>query len=508
MLIGLAVIFAAGCASTNQFCGGVMGNDSCVSVSISPTSAILAAGGSNQFSVKYAGSTDFLHGTTLIWKVNGIVGGNGSVGTIDSNGLYTAPAGTFSTTSVTVTAYVTTLEIQADSLVTVLGAHQVGVRPGSSGAEFNDRASGLVFLPRGNNYIRLATQVDSNGNQTFYHSTFNVGTYDAARADAALTAMRANGYNAVRVFLNGCCANGIGNTAGGLSDQYLANLTDFLARAGNQGIYVIFTSDWLPSLGGYTNQYANCTQFADVNTLNLCAGGVAGAVSFHHDLVQGLIAHSANLRAILAYELRNEYYYASNAAPLNLMSGTVTAADGQTYDMSDNTAKQLMMDNGLIYFTNQVRSAIVALDPTALVTVGFFWPQTPNPTRTGDARVISVYPAIASSSADFVDVHGYSLPNDLTMPQLMQNYGLTGYQEQKPAMMGEFGAFTSDYAQAPDAATALKSWQIAGCPYNLKGWLLWTWDTDEQPQLWNAMSTGAVINQQLAPSSRPDPCSP
>ena len=98
-------------------------------------------------------------------------------------------------------------------------------------------------------------------------------------------------------------------------------------------------------------------------------------------------------------------------------------ADGLTYDMSSPASQQQLMENGLIYFTDQVRAAIVAVDPTALVTVGFFPPHGPNPFLIGDPRVISVYPAIASSTADFVDLHGYPTVWNLTMSQLVQNFG-------------------------------------------------------------------------------------
>ena len=169
-----------------------------------------------------------------------------------------------------------------------------------------------------------------------------------------------------------------------------------------------------------------------------------------------------------------------------------------------------MMDNGLIYFTDQVRAGIVALDPTALVGVGFFVPQEPNPTRFGDPRVITVYPAMANSMADFVDLHAYPIPGDLSLAQIVQNYDFmaSGSQQQKPILMGEFGGFKSEYATAADAASGLANWQVQSCAYEFKGWLLWTWDTDEQPELWNGLSSGGAINLSLAPASRSNPCSP
>jgi hypothetical protein len=54
-----------------------------------------------------------------------------------------------------------------------------------------------------------------------------------------------------------------------------------------------------------------------------------------------------------------------------------------------------------------VRTGILQLDPTALVSVGFFQPQTPNPTRVGDARLVVTAPAIWNSQADFIDLHAY-----------------------------------------------------------------------------------------------------
>src|SRR5436305_321716 len=71
-----------------------------VSVTISPTSATVAAGGTQQFSATVQNTSN----TAVTWQVNGVAGGNATVGTISSAGLYTAPAAVQSTTTVTVTA--------------------------------------------------------------------------------------------------------------------------------------------------------------------------------------------------------------------------------------------------------------------------------------------------------------------------------------------------------------------------------------------------------------------
>ena len=513
ILSALTAFVVSGC---NSSCGGFVpcvpscaSSGTCVptALTITPQSVILAAGSTAQFHASVANQTN----QTVTWEVNNVIGGNAALGTITSSGLYTAPSNTVSPLSVQIGAIppVTDGPYQDQGgAVQVLAAHRIAVRPGAGFAEFFDRTTSASFTPRGNNYIRLATLTDQNNNPRLAHSTFAVGLYDQTRAENALAAMQASGYNAARVFLEGCCQNTLGDPAGGLSAAYIANVVDFLQRAHAHGIFVLITSSWLPVFGGYGPNCPQYPAFNDVNLFKLCPAAVPDSVKFWNDFVQALINKGAPMDAIFAYELDNEYYYNSSATPLSSTSGTITTANGQTYDMSSATSRQQMMDDGLVYFTNQMRTAILALDPTALVTVGFFVPQGPNPTRIGDNRVIEVYPAMASSTADFVDLHAYPIPNDLTLPQIVQNFGFAGFQQQKPVIMAEFGGFLSEYSTASAAATGLDNWQVQSCTYAFKGWLLWTWDTDEQPELWNALSSGGVINLSLAPASRPDPCSP
>src|SRR5205823_1711907 len=59
-----------------------------VSVTISPTSATVATGGTQQFTATVKNKSN----TAVTWQVNGVTGGNATVGTISSSGLYTAPA--------------------------------------------------------------------------------------------------------------------------------------------------------------------------------------------------------------------------------------------------------------------------------------------------------------------------------------------------------------------------------------------------------------------------------
>lgn len=384
--------------------------------------------------------------------------------------------------------------------------HRLGVRVVDGVGEFYDRVSGEKFIPRGSNYIRLADQV-APGGHIFFHSTFNIGSYDARRAEQALARMQAEGYNTVRIMLNGCCiSNALGDPAGGVSTEYVGNLTDFLNKARAHEIYVLLEPGDIPATGGYI-EIMDTTwsqDFAGNSVSLLRTGGLRANIQRWQDLIYELIRQGAPLDAIFAYELGNEIFFEANLPPFSLTAGVVQTANGKSYDLASDVDKQRMMDEGLVYWIDTLRGEILRLDPTALVTVGFFSPQQPHPNRIGDPRVIETRPAIWESSADFFDLHPY--PGfELTLSQYAENFGMTGMQE-KPIIMGEFGAARGSYATETAVARALHDWQVESCTYGFDGWLFWTWDTDEQTDFYNGLSGQYQIDQVLAPVNRPDPC--
>lgn len=70
-------------------------------VAISPTTATTDAGGA---AIPFAASVTGVSNTAVTWSVNGVAGGNATVGTVDANGNYTPPATLPSPATVTVTA--------------------------------------------------------------------------------------------------------------------------------------------------------------------------------------------------------------------------------------------------------------------------------------------------------------------------------------------------------------------------------------------------------------------
>jgi hypothetical protein len=71
-----------------------------VSISVSPTSASVPAGATQQFTATVQNTTN----TNVTWQVNGVTGGDSAHGTISAAGLYTAPSTVPSPPAVTVTA--------------------------------------------------------------------------------------------------------------------------------------------------------------------------------------------------------------------------------------------------------------------------------------------------------------------------------------------------------------------------------------------------------------------
>ena len=58
-----------------------------ITVAISPTGLAIRVKGTKQFTATVTNTSN----TAVIWKVNGITGGNSTFGTISASGLYKAP---------------------------------------------------------------------------------------------------------------------------------------------------------------------------------------------------------------------------------------------------------------------------------------------------------------------------------------------------------------------------------------------------------------------------------
>jgi len=369
--------------------------------------------------------------------------------------------------------------------------HRIGVRQVAGDGEFYDRLTGDRWVPRGMNLVRL------DG----FHVVLNPGHYDPAAFDSSLARMASSGYNVVRLFMDHR-VGGLSDDQGRLSGAYLDNIVDALARAKARGMQLILTQDWNPD--GLEYGFGPDPDIEDVNSVYLARGGLESTRSFYREFVQGLVDRRAAFDALWAYELRNELHFSQRWPPFSLTSGEVRAANGRTYDMALADDRIQMLEDGLVHWFDDMRATILALDPTALVTVGFFEPQGPNPSRIGDDKLIETGEVIRRSTADFIDLHAYP-GGSLVLRQIVENFKLPPVTS-KPIVLGEFGAEHGRYPDLDDTVRTLVDWQVESCAYGFDGWLFWSWDPPAQPEFWKATDEDGAIEQALAPAVRPDPC--
>ncbi|WTX00885.1 cellulase family glycosylhydrolase (plasmid) [Streptomycetaceae bacterium NBC_01309] len=398
-------------------------------------------------------------------------------------------------------------------------------------------ASGFVqgteraaFTPRGANFVRLAATPGGG----HYHSTFEPGAYDATAAKQALGAMKHDGYNLVRVFIDPgtFTAPFHGNSASVESREpvraeYMDNVAKFVKEAGAQGIYVLPSLDYIPANTYYYAIAGSPKGNIDGdNTKYLDKDYVKAKAEYMAQFAKALIARVGPQykNAVLAYASDNEAFFDGSKAPYATMSGTVTTLDGKTYDMSKPADRQQSADANLVAYTHQMKQALKSVDSDLLLTMGFFTngavgkpgfdgltvhcSHSCNPNV--DYRVPGRPLMVAKHGAlDFVDLHLYPRSRGYDLAADMQT--MEGGRFDKPLLIGEMGALKSIYGNDITAAAyAMRDLQVATCAYAAKGWAFWTWDTTEdlaeQRRFYNLRDNSGAINGQLAPIVRFDPC--
>ncbi len=388
---------------------------------------------------------------------------------------------------------------------------RIQIRQLNDGPEFFNSSTGKVFIPRGNNYIRLARLDDPWGGHNFGHSLFDPDHYDARCVRTALSVMRAKGYNVVRVFISEISS---GRKSGaGLNTRYMRNLADFLRIAKRQKIRVIVVFWRLPRTGGYQPTSPPPKTMTGVNAYFLHKPFIEAKKRYVRDFIWELKAQNAPLENVLAWDLENEAHFMEDEKPLALASGKVTTANGRTYNMADPDHRRRILEEGLVYWAEQVSNTVRKIDPASLVTISFFSPASTSgndPRITWTQKVISD-PEVGGSSLDFIDIHVY--PGLIPIEEELSSFEAT--KSRKPIILGEMGVWmppVTKVRRPADAIGLLRSLQTASCrePFRVVGWILYSWDTLEtaigRRDLFTAYDNGLEIADRLSPSKLYDPC--
>ena len=393
----------------------------------------------------------------------------------------------------------------------LLAASAIGGPVAVENGGFTVRETGAQFFPVGFNYIDLRT----NEVGTLLHDTFSPNRYDDATVSSNLAEIAAAGFNTVRVFIDsGVGTNGVVLTAMDteLSPGYMQSLAGFLEQAHAHGIYVVITFNVFPATVRY---YALGDTVANVEGLNIAylnPGYIAAKRLYMRDFIQALdqLASDRVADTVFAFDPQNEATHYIDNPPFVLSSGTVTPANGVTYNLA--TDKVRLADEMAVYWMDQMAEEIHLQAPGVLADINMFTYAAVG-RSIGDFQMYGTtnaydwrdrYPfrpeALAASGADLLDLHFYTanatdLQDDLDsieFPAVSNAWNAVG----KPMIVGEFGAF-KDVLTLNQAVSWKRDEVDVFAEKGFQGWLYWTYNTDIQIRLWNAKSGGGVLFDAL-----------
>jgi len=370
------------------------------------------------------------------------------------------------------------------------------------------RESGKPFCPVGFNFIRLF-----NERRTADHDNFSRTGYDRSEHEAMLRRMATSGFNTVRVFINSQPGEVIeSRDSRELSSVYLDNVTDFLNLAKSHDVYVMLSMRRHPAIRRYVQYHGKPDPMVTgENQCFLHAGWIRAKTRYMQDFLSEILRRSPDaLTAVFAVDIQNELCFYPGQKPFSLSEGAFTAPNGRSYDLA--TQKAEMADQCAVHHIDTCADAIHEVFPGVLINVNVFTfaavgragPGDFHLERAGWRNRVPFRPlAIVRSKADMVDVHFYSG----TLGRYRQDLESIEFDELKPAavavgkplIVGEFGMFKNQFAGGFEVGCRfLRDEWLPALNRDWDGWLYWTYDTHEQPRLWNAAHGDFHIFEILA----------
>jgi hypothetical protein len=408
---------------------------------------------------------------------------------------------------------------------------QAGGRGGRPGLCASD--TGAVVVLRGSNYIRLG---NGTGHATGgYHTTFDVGVYNRSRYAAAFGSMERNGYNVNRVFLDERPGSGIGgarNATAPLDSAWVDRLAEYISDADLHGIYTLVTMVYTPDNAYFRNFSSQLPPLphewaaAGWNRRFLTPRGHDAFVEYAGQLAAALRARLAPAaRGATLVSLQNELFLNGDEYPFGVRSGSVTLADGETYDMGDAAQRQQAADANTNRWAQRARARIREELPGTPVTVGVFTffavhkdgangllhhgcdaAHVPPP-KGVDCRFPARPYWLSRAGLDFLDVHIYQPDGSPeALAANLQTEEWANVSSSVPVLMGEFGCNAAWGLTATTCAPHMRQLQASSCAQGFSGWLFWTYDCAEQGDWFTMMEAGGAIDKVLAPVVNPEPC--
>jgi len=300
-------------------------------VSISPSSATVLAGATQQFTSTVNGQNG-----AVTWQVNGVTGGAPATGTVSTSGLYTAPAIPPSGQDVTVTA-VSQADPTMSASAAVTVAPSVGTLKGQYAFSFNGTDTLGTLMEAG--YVTA----DGKGNITGGNEDVNsgagiftnvplTGTYTVGqdgRASLTLTRPGATGlgtetFDAVLITASHARLIGFSNVTAGAGNLDLQDSTAF-SKSSLQGNYVL-------NLDGIDG---NAGPLSAIALLDLDGSG---------NVTSGALDLNDNGGVSQGNGFNGSYAVASNGRGTMTITGTFGTFDFAFYVVSAGTLRVMSVD--------------------------------------------------------------------------------------------------------------------------------------------------------------------
>eukprot|EP00040_Diaphanoeca_grandis_P024589 m.135428 g.135428 ORF g.135428 m.135428 type:complete len:458 (+) comp29791_c0_seq1:72-1445(+) len=386
----------------------------------------------------------------------------------------------------------------------------------------------VPVILRGVDYIRLNGSTANAA--AAYHSTFSTSKYNRTGCINALSRLAKDDFNIVRVFLDvgdpewkdGGRTNGVNGdwNSTGLNNAYLDNLAEFVRDAVDAKIYVIITADSLPQSNMFACSPSSTESQAEYPNANILTQAcVVAKANYIRLLMEGLQSRLGCVSSVVL-SIENEAALSNAALPFSRTTGIYTAADGTTFNMDDSDQRQQLADVSFKRWADVAAKAAKSVSANVLVMVGMFTFSAVGKTFS-TARGLLPNPKLDPrspprpalfldmESLDILDVHVYHTPGwHFDADLASSDWASLANDTRVPIVMGEFGAWRENpqvFATSAAAAVAMAQQQADSCSRRFVGWLFWTFDTWEQPRLWN-FDSGPEIGIALAPTVRTNAC--
>jgi hypothetical protein len=392
---------------------------------------------------------------------------------------------------------------------------RIGVRQSLFGWEFFEKDSGRKFHPQGVNWVQLAASKEKwppniSFNEEYYQS-------HKRQTETSLREMSDLGYNVVRIRIDANSISGPENKII-LNDKYVENLIDFIRSANSHRIYVELTGQWLPNNYyriAYSKNFPPPNQNSSgLNQLLLSEGLASAFGKYEADLIESIKCQAPELLSgIFALDLWNELYFDGSEKPFSETAGNFHSDLGKSYDLENRISRQALADDAAIRWVNVVAAAVKRIDADILLTSSVFTPLEvqragyegvyTKKSRNNDPRQPFRLRILNDSRLDYLEIHPYPHTVDYDLLSDLKSLEYTEFEKAKPILVGEFGAYKNDFKDIQSAIAVARSFISQVCRQSLAGWLYWTWDTNEQPYLWNMKEKDSAIAKAISPESNP-----